>query len=405
MIKGTFPHESNDPLEYEPQDTPDVGVRHLSLHSPNNSPRPFFCFSRKMSIPAMWGHYADGGQGVCLVFKFPVDVNWWSDYSPLSSNIIFPQTETKNDIQTNLLSVTYTNKRYIPPLKDNKANTTTMISLLSWCFQWEAYKSQSWAYEDEVRIIANFDNADKEHQGMLLFRWPMQFLYGVIVGPKCNFSTSYIKRKIVLSHNEHKCLNIHWNTANECIVTLATRHKTKFEYEAFPFADRLESSILHEITNNAFKLNPANIFSWNDTISKVQKKLSIIRNKRINAYINNNISIIEEYKKGAKTWFYNTIRELATNQHWRKILQSADKKEIKKFLTEKLTSVGYDHKTETINSEFVNFIVKIFDNEVFFNFCTYLSDINSCLINELIKQEFSNQEKKFQEKDKPFRVF
>ena len=68
MIKGTFPHESNDPLEYEPQDTPDVGVRHLSLHSPNNSPRPFFCFSRKMSIPAMWGHYADGCQGVCLVF-------------------------------------------------------------------------------------------------------------------------------------------------------------------------------------------------------------------------------------------------------------------------------------------------------------------------------------------------
>ncbi len=252
--KASFPFESNDPLEYIAQHTEHKMGRYMNIHSPQDEPPPFFSFSRKMSDVTMWGQYADYARGVCLVFKFPLSENsreYWSDENAdaLSPHISYMMTNSTEKCDTTLAGVKYSEDRFSPgDLNTEKPEFDTLIMTLFWRMLYmPTIKAESWKYEDEVRIIEHCENASQEYKGMLLYEWPMNYLYGIIIGANSSYPTDYLKQKIKLSYSKTNQKNFFWGELCNCYVVRATIHPTKFAYEAYPFSDRMENDLLEKI--------------------------------------------------------------------------------------------------------------------------------------------------------------
>lgn len=253
-LKASFPFESNDPLEYVAQHTEHKMGRYMNIHSPQDEPPPFFSFSRKMSDVTMWGQYADYARGVCLVFKFPLSENsreYWSDENAdaLSPHISYMMTNSTEKCDTTLAGVKYSEDRFSPgDLNTEKPEFDTLMMTLFWrMFYMPTIKAESWKYEDEVRIIERCENASQENKGMLLYEWPMNYLYGIIIGANSPYPTDYLKQKIKLSYAKTNKKNFFWGELCNCYVVRATIHPTKFAYEAYPFSDRMENDLLEKI--------------------------------------------------------------------------------------------------------------------------------------------------------------
>lgn len=253
-LKASFPFESNDPLEYVAQHTEHKMGRYMNIHSPQDEPPPFFSFSRKMSDVTMWGQYADYARGVCLVFKFPLSENsreYWSDENAdaLSPHISYMMTNSTEKCDTTLAGVKYSEDRFSPgDLNTEKPEFDTLVMTLFWrMFYMPTIKAESWKYEDEVRIIERCENASQENKGMLLYEWPMNYLYGIIIGANSPYPTDYLKQKIKLSYAKTNQMNFFWGELCNCYVVRATIHPTKFAYEAYPFSDRMENDLLEKI--------------------------------------------------------------------------------------------------------------------------------------------------------------
>lgn len=253
-LKASFPFESNDPLEYVAQHTEHKMGRYMNIHSPQDEPPPFFSFSRKMSDVTMWGQYADYARGVCLVFKFPLSENsreYWSDENAdaLSPHISYMMTNSTEKCDTTLAGVKYSEDRFSPgDLNTEKPEFDTLMMTLFWrMFYMPTIKAESWKYEDEVRIIERCENASQENKGMLLYEWPMNYLYGIIIGANSPYPTDYLKQKIKLSYAKTNKKNFFWGELCNCYVVRATIHSTKFAYEAYPFSDRMENDLLEKI--------------------------------------------------------------------------------------------------------------------------------------------------------------
>lgn len=253
-LKASFPFESNDPLEYVAQHTEHKMGRYMNIHSPQDEPPPFFSFSRKMSDVTMWGQYADYARGVCLVFKFPLSENsreYWSDENAdaLSPHISYMMTNATEKCDTTLAGVKYSEDRFSPgDLNTEKPEFDTLVMTLFWrMFYMPTIKAESWKYEDEVRIIERCENASQENKGMLLYEWPMNYLYGIIIGANSPYPTDYLKQKIKLSYAKTNQKNFFWGELCNCYVVRATIHPTKFAYEAYPFSDRMENDLLEKI--------------------------------------------------------------------------------------------------------------------------------------------------------------
>lgn len=253
-LKASFPFESNDPLEYVAQHTEHKMGRYMNIHSPQDEPPPFFSFSRKMSDVTMWGQYADYARGVCLVFKFPLSENsreYWSDENAdaLSPHISYMMSNSTEKCDTTLAGVKYSEDRFSPGnLNTEKPEFDTLMMTLFWrMFYMPTIKAESWTYEDEVRIIERCENASLEKKGMLLYEWPMNYLYGIIIGANSPYPTDYLKQKIKLSYAKTNQKNFFWGELCNCYVVRATIHPTKFAYEAYPFSDRMENDLLEKI--------------------------------------------------------------------------------------------------------------------------------------------------------------
>lgn len=253
-LKASFPFESNDPLEYVAQHTEHKMGRYMNIHSPQDEPPPFFSFSRKMSDVTMWGQYADYARGVCLVFKFPLSENsreYWSDENAdaLSPHISYMMTNSTEKCDTTLAGVKYSEDRFSPgDLNTEKPEFDTLVMTLFWrMFYMPTIKAESWKYEDEVRIIERCENASQENKGMLLYEWPMNYLYGIIIGANSPYPTDYLKQKIKLSYAKTNQKNFFWGELCNCYVVRATIHPTKFAYEAYPFGDRMENDLLEKV--------------------------------------------------------------------------------------------------------------------------------------------------------------
>ena len=202
----------------------------------------------------MWGQYADYARGVCLVFKFPLSENsreYWSDENAdaLSPHISYMMTNSTEKCDTTLAGVKYSEDRFSPgDLNTEKPEFDTLVMTLFWrMFYMPTIKAESWKYEDEVRIIERCENASQENKGMLLYEWPMNYLYGIIIGANSPYPTDYLKQKIKLSYAKTNQKNFFWGELCNCYVVRATIHPTKFAYEAYPFSDRMENDLLEKI--------------------------------------------------------------------------------------------------------------------------------------------------------------
>lgn len=306
-LKASFPFESNDPLEYVAQHTEHKMGRYMNIHSPQDEPPPFFSFSRKMSDVTMWGQYADYARGVCLVFKFPLSENsreYWSDENAdaLSPHISYMMTNSTEKCDTTLAGVKYSEDRFSPgDLNTEKPEFDTLVMTLFWrMFYMPTIKAESWKYEDEVRIIERCENASQENKGMLLYEWPMNYLYGIIIGANSPYPTDYLKQKIKLSYAKTNQKNFFWSELCNCYVVRATIHPTKFAYEAYPFSDRMENDLLEKImslTKHRYDEGE----TWYELSKKMLHELAEWRNRKIQdiskkvvRLLQKNNSVIEE---------------------------------------------------------------------------------------------------------------
>lgn len=162
----------------------------------------------------MWGQYADYARGACLVFKFPLSENsreYWSDENAdgLSLNISHSSSEAEGKRNITLGGVKYSEDRFdLGNSNEEKTGTDFLIRIISWkAFQMPIIKAESWRYEDEVRIIEQYSCASQESDGMLFYEWPMDYLFGVIVGSNSPYPPSYIKQEIRLNYEKTKKTN------------------------------------------------------------------------------------------------------------------------------------------------------------------------------------------------------
>ncbi len=300
-LKASFPFESNDPLEYVAQYTDSKIDGHINNHSPQDEPPPFISFSRKMSDVTMWGQYADFARGVCLVFKFPLSEDsreYWADENADSIPTYIHHSTNDDTRDIRLEGVRYSNERFTPgDLNKEQPDYETLIMALNWKIFSQPIKAESWQYEDEVRIMEKCEHASSESNGMLLYSWPLNYLYGVIVGSNTPFPTEYIKQKIRICYNNKGKNHYFWKNSFDCHVIRASIHPTKFAYEAYPFGDRMENDLLEKVmnlTNHHYDASK----TWHDLSKKMLHELAEWRNRKIQDISIKVVRLLRQNKSG-----------------------------------------------------------------------------------------------------------
>ncbi len=273
-LKATMSYEANDPLEMTPQD--EIDTKGLPIGYYTNQPEynapPFICFSRVISSSAMWGHYADSGHGVCLVFLMPLgkEAESWSN-AENHSKLIKGEKETEGeyvfelgipedsvDEQTSasvkhsyIAPVRYEKER-VPGLKRflNGYDTDTQMlhkRLKKWSHDLMTTKAKSWKYEEEVRMVCDPRYADEIKETKVLYSWPMRFLVGVVAGPRCVYTRDMLRKKMEFAYAKVKESkgNYIFNAAKDIfndsfVVSRAKLHATDYKIVAEPWFDRLK---------------------------------------------------------------------------------------------------------------------------------------------------------------------
>ncbi|MDO4953971.1 MAG: DUF2971 domain-containing protein [Akkermansia sp.] len=276
-------YEANDPFELTPQAKDEFSPVDLSARAAKGSPPPFISFSRKITAPALWGHYADSGKGVCLVFCFPckefkenINILRFADSTDFR---VLAKINNKLSA-SNIAKVSYRQER-IDPFPTGDTDDT-----LAWFTKLISTKGETWRYENEYRLITNYDCADQAANGMLLFSWPMCFLMGAVTGPMCPYSPQYVKRILSDKYDTVKDSYPNYYIENQkiigrkFIVTPANYHWKDFEIEAAPWYDNLyNTNVLNsyleylamrnnepipEIDIETDNISYQKITSWND---------------------------------------------------------------------------------------------------------------------------------------------
>ncbi|MBQ0161041.1 MAG: DUF2971 domain-containing protein [Bacteroidales bacterium] len=293
-LKACMAYEANDPFEYTPQAKDEFSPVDLSARAAKGSPPPFISFSRNITSAALWGHYADSGKGVCLVFCFPC-----KKFSEELKILQFIDAKEAKDLSSiklplstaNIAKVNYQNERVPFPPTEKDAD------MISWYNSLITTKGKAWEFEEEYRLISNYQVADIASDGMLLYSWPMAFLLGVVTGPLCQYSPQYVKKRLSDKRRELKAVNYYLDNYyifdNKLIVTPAKYHWKNYEIEAPPWFDRLHNmcaldSYLHyiamlnnkhvptiDIGNDSLSNEPL-IKSWNDFMKTIDRDKNIV---------------------------------------------------------------------------------------------------------------------------------
>lgn len=287
-LKASFPYDVNDPLENVIQRNNHFPVEFLD-DTPKGRVTPFFSFSRNISTSAMWGLYAENGQGVCLVFAFPIagnSIDWIVGDTPGGLNPLICKKKQA-------VPVCYHNERIKLPYDAKTRKMLNPCFANSWLKNNIVVKGKSWEYESEVRIFSSHSEAAYEVNGILSYEWPMNYLVGVVVGPKCRHDRFYIQRKIEICQNRQLDKNKDSFMLRSVIVTQARAHDKRFEYEAAPFFDKCDGLLWNKIVQKGLHhgLPGLGYFrNWNDRIIKIQLKL---RN-RLRLYEDKILSVLKK---------------------------------------------------------------------------------------------------------------
>lgn len=259
-LKASLRDNVNDPLENIPLFESCEASYSVAAGQEGWDIPPFFSFTRCMSIPAMWGHYAGNANGICMVFMFPVqpvDLGQKADfesitYGTLDKSALYSSGLADIIEDTTFLPLHYTQNRvpadsvYFDAAGKPKLNHELMRT-----------KAKCWKYEQEVRIICDIKHADKIIDNMLLYTWPMRFFIGAIRGPKCDTSLLLLKKKIdyYYAKNKKETPNflIEKKYLNHFIVRPSHFSPTEFSITAVPFQDHMtDCTFWQEYHSGAF---------------------------------------------------------------------------------------------------------------------------------------------------------
>lgn len=262
-LKASLRDNVNDPLENIPSfDNNEVSTSVAEGLQTWDIP-PFFSFTRCMSVPAMWGHYAGNANGICMVFMFPIQpVDLGQKiaiddiaYGNLDKTALYDCGLNEIITDTTFLPLYYTQNR-VPA--DSVYNDVSGSHKLN--HELMRTKATCWSYEHEVRMICDIKHADKIIDNMLLYSWPMRFFVGVIRGPKCNTSILLLKKKIdyyySLKKGDIPNYLIEKKYLNNFIVRDSHFSKTQFSITAAPFQDDMtDCTFWQEYHSGAFDKN------------------------------------------------------------------------------------------------------------------------------------------------------
>ncbi len=164
-IKISEIFELNDPFELLAADLRDESFRTNleTFKAQFGKERGLVCFSKCWDNPLLWGHYADKHSGMALGFDVPTD---------------------------NLFEVKYKRDR-VYVLDRTKVREKDLKELLDRLI---STKYVDWQYEAEYRMIEALDETKKEGDNYFVdFSNDLQ-LREVIIGLKCELSTSRVKQ-------------------------------------------------------------------------------------------------------------------------------------------------------------------------------------------------------------------
>lgn len=202
-LKATLASDTNDFFEYFPatSDDPEIDEYAKELTRGN---KVFISFSSLMSSCAMWGHYAKHYNGVCMVFYFPKKLF---------------------DTRSILCEVAYQKERVLVGELTSPEDAAEKLTVLL------TTKDISWSFEHETRLFYEAEDASEAHDGMLLYREPMKYFAGVILGTRCSASIGYVKAMIKQSPKKGRMMSPIFNNL-DVAVTRSHAHPTEFLIES-----------------------------------------------------------------------------------------------------------------------------------------------------------------------------
>ncbi len=202
-LRATFAQQSVNLMEFKPSKKISTNTdteRELRSHA-------LVSFCRNSTSPALWGLYANRGRDICLVFSFPVEyrnsrkITVETSAATSKSGVASKSAIIHTYKLTNgyiLRDVVYNYRRF-----NRQITRFNLPELLT-------HKSPSWEHEKEVRYVGHVDDFDEisyfnepafpyRDRHKLICKWPMNYLRGALLGPKCELSADFVKRQIIQS--------------------------------------------------------------------------------------------------------------------------------------------------------------------------------------------------------------
>ena len=204
-LKVTQLGHSNDPFEYRPSLKDAEEENKWDSWMPTMAPCTV-CLSTRMSSPVMWGHYAEHGEGICLVFDLPLSSmrgtlrpKYFND-----DNYKVYCCHSQGGKSFFLHEVVYTDVRLsLNKVRDYmKSPTQRLVNF----FKFFATKSSDWSYEQEFRVQV-LEEALHAEKGVLFTNILKECLSGIILGYRCKYSYTYVKTLLKETNNEAICVS------------------------------------------------------------------------------------------------------------------------------------------------------------------------------------------------------
>lgn len=192
-LKLSIPRECNDLYEFLPA-WRNQEEKDKLFDIVNNSQQVIMCFSRTPSSPVMWAHYGDYGRGAVLRFNVPV-YRCIAGESESECLLVVAESETELNVDAecyvSISQITYSDNR--PIYKSCK--TFYEYS------RFAAQKGRAWSYEEEMRIVFNYDeNRTFIKDGKYFTPIMMPYLTEIILGARnsCTIKDAKLVLKQIL---------------------------------------------------------------------------------------------------------------------------------------------------------------------------------------------------------------
>lgn len=228
-LKVTMMGHSNDPLENLPSfkcDDSDSREDILSVAKFKNlwqgisrdRHQAIVCLSSKCSSMLMWGHYAQGHNGACLVFRFKV--------FPSVKSMMIPIEYSEKMIQV---------KDYFLSGCNNK-----IVNLGRLTIDLASRKPLEWEYEREFRLSILDKKSLEYENGSYYTHILSDYLYGVILGANCPLTIDEVS-------SMSKKTRSHQNTdessqESDLIISRASFSEDNYLIGTFPYSDLSDTS-------------------------------------------------------------------------------------------------------------------------------------------------------------------